>query len=85
MSEIHSGAQASAEGVRNPDTRRDDQIRKALLWIGAVSAVSAVAAFVVVRATVGRTNAPDPTSDRIQSLIDEANTLLKQLDNQKRS
>ncbi len=58
-----------------------NRVRNALLWIGAVSAVSVVAAFVVVRATVGR-NPSDPTSDRIQALIDEANTLLKSLDAQ---
>ena len=83
MSEINYNAQSSPEGFGSANAQRDERIRKALLWIGAVSAVSAVAAFVVVRATVGRSN-PDPTSDRIQSLIDEANTLLKQLDHQKR-
>jgi len=64
-------------------TEREDRIRRALLWIGAVSAVSVVAAFVVVRATVGR-GSSDPTSDRIQSLIDETNRLLKQIDQSKR-
>jgi hypothetical protein len=62
---------------------REGRIRRALLWIGAVSAVSVVAAFVVVRATVGR-GSSDPTSERIQSLIDETNRLLKQIDQSKR-
>ena len=66
-----------------PDNVRDDRLRKALLWVGAVSAVSAVAAFIVVRATIGRTQV-DPTGDRIQDLIDEANRLLKSLDDTKR-
>lgn len=83
MSESNQGDQAYPDRTSNTDAERDNRLRRALLWIGAVSAVSAVAAFVVVRATVGRST-PDPTSDRIQSLIDEANTLLKQLDQQKR-
>jgi hypothetical protein len=82
MSETNYGAESVSFGSRPADENKDDRIRKALLWVGAVSAVSAVAAFVVVRATVGRTS-PDPTSDRIQSLIDEANQLLKQIDQSK--
>ncbi len=82
MSENNFDASASADRSNGVNQERDDRVRKALLWIGAVSAVSAVAAFVVVRATVGRPK-HDPTSDRIQSLIDEANTLLKQLDQKK--
>jgi len=83
MSEMNYGAESVSAGARKSNEDRDDRIRKALLWVGAVSAVSAVAAFVVVRATVGRPS-HDPTSDRIQSLIDEANTLLKQIDQTKR-
>lgn len=55
-----------------------NRIRNTLLWVGAVSAVSAVAALIVVRATVVRDPA-DPTSERIQVLIDEANQLLKSI------
>lgn len=70
-----------AENVDADRPEQSNRVRNALLWIGAVSAVSAVAALIVVRATVGRrTPDDDPTSDRIQALIDEANQLLKSLD-----
>lgn len=55
---------------------------RVLVW-AAVIAVSAAAAFVVARSLMGRRE-PDPTSTRIQSLIDEANQLLRSLDEQKR-
>jgi len=48
-----------------------------------LTAITAVAAFIVVRRALEKSPA-DPTTERIQSLIDEANTLLKQLDEQKR-
>jgi hypothetical protein len=48
-----------------------------------LTAISAVAAYLVVRKALDKAPA-DPTTERIQSLIDEANTLLKQLDEQKR-
>ncbi|HTV73926.1 MAG TPA: hypothetical protein VME66_09505, partial [Candidatus Acidoferrales bacterium] len=52
-----------------------------LVYVGLV-AVSAGIAFAVVRATL--TRAPvDPTTERIQSLIDEANRLLQELDDKK--
>jgi len=55
---------------------------RALVW-AAVIALSAAAAFVVARSLMRRRE-PDPTSSRIQSLIDEANQLLRSLDEQKR-
>jgi len=54
-----------------------------LLW-AAIATVSAIVAYVVVRATAGRPSS-DPTSERIQSLIEEANRLLRTLDDQKRA
>ncbi len=61
----------------------DGGITRTLIWIG-VAGLSAALAFTVVRALLGR--APvDPTSRRIQQLIDEANQLLKTLDDQKNS
>jgi hypothetical protein len=56
-------------------------VGKTWLWIG-VAGISAALAFTVVRAVIGRRPA-DETSQRIQHLIDEANTLLKTLDDKK--
>jgi hypothetical protein len=60
---------------------RDKGVRRALLFV-AIAAASAGLAFAVVRATLARPPA-DPTTERIQQLIDEANRLLKQLDEKK--
>jgi len=57
---------------------------RTLLWIG-VAGVTAVAAFAVVRFALQRRPQPDETSRRIQQLIDEANQLLKTLDEQRSS
>ena len=56
---------------------------RALAFVS-IAAVSAGVAYAIVRATILRPPPPDPTSERIQSLIDEANRLLKTLDDQKR-
>lgn len=58
-------------------------VGRTLLWLG-VAGVSAALAYTVVRALVAR-RPKDETSDRIQQLIDEANQLLKTLDDQKTS
>lgn len=52
--------------------------RGALVFLGLALAGAAVA-FVSVRA-IARKRPADPTTERIQQLIDEANRLLKQLD-----
>lgn len=62
---------------------RDGNVTRALLWIG-VAGLSAALAFTVARALLARQPA-DPTSQRIQQLIDEANELLKTLDDQRHS
>lgn len=59
----------------------ENAIAKTLLWVG-VAGLSAALAYSVVRLLVARRPA-DETSQRIQHLIDEANTLLKTLDDQK--
>ncbi len=56
-------------------------VAKTLLWIG-VAGLSAALAYTVVRALVARRPA-DETGQRIQQLIDEANSLLKTLDDKK--
>ena len=57
------------------------QLTNTLVWIG-VAGLGAAVAFTVVRALMNR-RPSDPTSQRIQLLIDEANHLLKQLDDQR--
>ncbi len=59
----------------------DDGVRRALIFVG-IAAASAGIAYGIVRATLARPPA-DPTTERIQQLIDEANRLLKQLDDKK--
>jgi hypothetical protein len=63
--------------------QQDDsgQLTRTLIWIG-VAGIGAAVAFTVVRALLNRRPA-DPTSERIQQLIDEANHLLKTLDEQR--
>jgi len=68
-----------ADGLPKED--RDGNITRTLVWIG-VAGLSAALAFTVVRALLARQPA-DPTSERIQQLIDEANQLLKTLDDQR--
>lgn len=60
-------------------------LTRALVWIG-VAGLTAGVAFAVARALIAAQRPPDdPTSLRIQQLIDEANALLKTLDEQKHS
>ena len=61
--------------------QRDANVTRTLVWIG-VAGLSAALAFTVVRAMLVR-RPVDPTSQRIQHLIDEANQLLKTLDDQR--
>ena len=61
--------------------RRREGLTRTLVWVG-VAGLSAALAFALIRAAVSRRPA-DPTSRRIQQLIDEANQLLKTLDDQR--
>ncbi|GAC1308925.1 MAG: hypothetical protein NVSMB19_22370 [Vulcanimicrobiaceae bacterium] len=67
--------------VEQPGLPGDDGVRRALIFVG-IAAASAGIAYAIVRATLARPPA-DPTTERIQQLIDEANRLLKQLDDKK--
>ncbi len=58
-------------------------VTKTLIVVG-IAGLSAALAFAVVRAFVKR-QPVDPTSQRIQMLIDEANQLLRTLDDQRNS
>ena len=56
-------------------------MQRTLVWLG-IATASATVTYLVIRASMRR--APvDPTSERIQSLIDEANRLLRTLDDKK--
>jgi len=61
--------------------KRDGSVTRTLIWVG-VAGLSAALAFALIRAAISRRPA-DPTSRRIQQLIDEANHLLKTLDDQR--
>jgi hypothetical protein len=61
--------------------REENNVARTLLWIG-VAGLTAALAFTAVRVLMNR-RPPDPTSQRIQQLIDEANQLLKTLDEQR--
>jgi hypothetical protein len=74
-------AQEVHEVSAQPQEQRDAHLTRTLVWIG-VAGLSAALAFTVVRALISRQPA-DPTSQRIQQLIDEANQLLKTLDDQR--
>ncbi len=65
------------------DDRRQANLTRTLMWIG-VAGLGAALAFTVVRVMMSR-RPVDPTSERIQQLIDEANHLLKTLDEQRNS
>lgn len=77
----NSAAGNSSVNGAQTQSSRNGRLRRALLFAG-IAAVSAGVAFVIVRATLTRPP-QDPTTERIQSLIDEANRLLKQLDEKK--
>ncbi|HKU82166.1 MAG TPA: hypothetical protein VJP76_08360 [Candidatus Tumulicola sp.] len=78
--------QALPEDARRADARR---FKQTLVWVGvgvSVAGLGAAVAYSVVRALLGARRLPDdPTSQRIQQLIDEANSLLKTLDDQRNS
>lgn len=61
--------------------KRREGVTRTLVWVG-VAGLSAALAFALIRAALSRRPA-DPTSRRIQQLIDEANQLLKTLDDQR--
>lgn len=55
-------------------------LSRTLMWLG-IAGASAALTFVIVRAAMARTGPPsDEAAERIQDLIDEANRLLRTLD-----
>ena len=65
------------------------RLNRAFLWIGigiGITALGAGLGYAIFRAVMQANRPPDdPTSQRIQQLIDEANSLLKTLDEQRSS
>ncbi|MHB8140556.1 MAG: hypothetical protein ACYDHD_04755 [Vulcanimicrobiaceae bacterium] len=78
--QIHPEEPTTADLPREGD--RDGSLTRTLIWIG-VAGLSAALAVTLVRVLVARPPSADPTSRRIQELIDEANQLLRTLDDQK--
>ena len=72
---------SSADKPTEHESDGSASLTKTLVWIG-VAGLSAALAFTVVRAVLNR-RPVDPTSARIQQLIDEANQLLRTLDDQR--
>jgi hypothetical protein len=71
----------SENGASKEATNDGAGLRRTLLWLS-IAGASAAVTFFAVRAMMRR--APvDPTSERIQALIDEANRLLRTLDDKK--
>jgi hypothetical protein len=82
--------------MQSPDPRLEDErfedregrrLAPMLFWIGlglGIAALGAAVAYVSLR-VAGSQRREDPTTQRIQELIDEANSLLKALDEQRHS
>jgi hypothetical protein len=69
------------------DSRDERGLARTLFWIGigvSAAALGATIAFVSLR-IASASRRVDPTTQRIQELIDEANSLLKALDEQRNS
>lgn len=65
-----------------PDRRPAAPLGRTLVWLG-IAGASAALTFFLVRASMRRAPASDETTERIQDLIDEANRLIKALDEKK--
>lgn len=72
---------SSADNV--PEVRGASPLGRTLVWLG-IAGASAALTFFIVRASMRAGAAPsDETTERIQELIDEANRLIKALDEKK--
>lgn len=75
------------EHERLEDRQEERHVAPLLFWIGlgiGVAALGATLAYVSLRIAAAQRR-EDPTTQRIQQLIDEANSLLKALDDQRHS
>jgi hypothetical protein len=73
---------AKQENGVQPERSNGSTVWRTLVFV-CIAAASAGLAYAIVRSTLERPPA-DPTTERIQSLIDEANRLLRALDDKKR-
>ena len=71
------GAEGAAE-----QTSPGFPLRRTLVWLG-IAGASAALTFFVLRTTLRRPVPGDETTERVQALIDEANRLIKTLDEKK--
>jgi hypothetical protein len=78
--------QASAPGAESAaeQTSAAFPLRRTLVWMG-IAGASAALTFFVLRAAMRRPVPSDETTERVQALIDEANRLIKTLDEKKSS
>ncbi|MGC1380024.1 MAG: hypothetical protein WA814_03235 [Candidatus Baltobacteraceae bacterium] len=77
----------SASGPDRAEEHEDGRLARMLFWVGlgvGVAAAGAALAYATIR-LVSSGRRDDPTANRIQELIDEANSLLKALDEQRHS
>jgi hypothetical protein len=75
----------STNGDAAPQKARHFPLGRTLVWLG-IAGASAALTFVVLRASMRHSAEPsDETTERIQALIDEANRLIKTLDEKKQS
>jgi hypothetical protein len=79
VTKAETPAPANGDSPRPP--RPNLSLQRTLVWAG-IAAASAALTFFLVRASMRRAPA-DETSERIQTLIDEANRLLRTLDEKK--
>jgi len=77
----------SAANASEPSTRRSP-VGRTLMWVGVglgIASVSVAVGIIAVRVALRREAPSDETADRIQALIDEANNLIRTLDEKKQS
>jgi hypothetical protein len=74
----------STDGDAAPQKPRHFPLGRTLVWLG-IAGASAALTFVLLRASMQHPEPSDETTERIQALIDEANRLIKTLDEKKQS
>jgi hypothetical protein len=75
--------QTTAPAAESAPARHGAQpLGRTLLWLGIAGASGALAVY-ILRTALRRVPAGDETAERIQELIDEANRLIKTLDEKK--
>ena len=77
----------NAANASEPSSRRSP-VGRTLMWTGiglAIAGLSVAVGIIAVRVALRHEAPSDETADRIQALIDEANHLIKTLDEKKQS